>query len=326
MKLSKKLLAAFSVAAMLVTALSVTGCKKDDDDDDPVGAISGWNNSYKLSYDNSNGYGTETDSKSTAAGVYRAWKRTNLKHLGALVKVTLQTGKDTEKAGKNSGVMGFAWDLQGNSDSDSATETFNLVGVRNNNGQLQAYVSRYYNVSNKLALNFGATDVNVKKLDSEDFATIPTVASELDVSNGIVNVTGYPEITGNEAIVWIDVAAKPKTADEQKKCGTVRTRATSEYTSAAIGSWVIAIYNVDPENLVETGTAPLKVFVIPGATDSRIGSGYAETANESKGIQAFDMSKSQKRQAVYANIYKGHTLKGEWKYPATYKFDEVVEE
>ena len=73
MKLSKKLLAAFSAAALLACSALVTGCAEDDDDTE--GAISGSNKNYTVSYTNS---GTD---------IYRGWNTTTFKHEGELVKL-----------------------------------------------------------------------------------------------------------------------------------------------------------------------------------------------------------------------------------------------
>lgn len=321
MKMTKKVLFG---AAILAMVFGFASCKNEDDD--PEGAIKGSNNDYTVFYDNTNGYSADksADAKDAApAGVYRAWKRTSLKHLGALTKITLKAGKDTgsvaSNAGKNSGVMGFAWDLQtatgGETSSDSTAENFNVVGIRNYNGTLQAYVSRFYNITNKQNNNFGVTTANSK---TTDFAAVPTVASEYDVSGGFKSLGLTPN--GAEAIIWVDVAIVPPTTasdSDKAKCGTASTRALSEYTSAAPGSWVIAIYDSDPKTATSNLT-PKGKWVINAKTASAAGSGYDASS--------ISLSTSQKKQAVYANIYKGATLSGAWNYADTYfKVEPVVD-
>lgn len=302
MKISKKLLAAFSVAAMLVTALSVTGCKKEDDDD-PVGAITGSNNNYSVNYNNTNGYAADTvnDKKSGSSGVYRAWNRTTFKHQGALTKVTLKKGNGA--AGKNDGVMGVAWDLQTSKGEDAASdataETFNVFGIRNDAGTLKCYVSRYFNITNKQANNFGAAETS-----TANPATVPTGAFEYDVSNGFQPL--WSAGTGDEVSVWVDVFAKlssstPNSNDEGLPLS--KTILGSDYTNAAAGSWFVVFYNADPTveaNANTLQTAGNKTFVIPAKTASAIGSGYDSTMTTS----------TQKKQAVYANVYKGGWLNG----------------
>ncbi len=321
MKMTKKVLFG---AAILAMVFGFASCKNEDDD--PEGAIKGSNNDYTVSYDNTNGYAQDTsaDPKSTdtSTGVYRAWKRTSLKHLGALTKITLKAGKDTgsvaSNAGNKSGVMGFAWDLQTATgtvtDSDTAAENFNVVGIRNWGGTLQAYVSRYYNITNKQNNNFGVASANSK---TTDFATAPTAASEYDVSGGFKSL-GI-SATAAEVSVWVDVAIVPPTtasAGDKAKCGTAATRALTAYQSAAPGSWVVAIYDTDPRE--NASLFPKASWVINAKTANTAGSGYdASTIN---------LSTSQKKQAVYANIYKGATLSGAWNYAATYfKVEPVVD-
>jgi len=321
MKMTKKVLFG---AAILAMVFGFASCKNEDDD--PEGAIKGSNNDYTVFYDNTNGYSADksADEKDAAVpGVYRAWKRTSLKHLGALTKITLKAGKDTgsvaSNAGKNSGVMGFAWDLQtatgGETSSDSTAENFNVVGIRNYNGTLQAYVSRFYNITNKQNNNFGVTTANSK---TTDFATAPTtVASEYDVSGGFKSLGITPN--GAEATIWVDVAIVPPTtasAGDKAKCGTAATRALTAYQSAAPGSWVVAIYDTDPRE--NASLFPKASWVINAKTASAAGSGYDAST--------LSLSTSQKKQAVYANIYKGATLSGAWNYADTYfKVEPVVD-
>lgn len=319
MKLSKKLIAAFSVAAMLVTAMSVTGCKKEDDDD-PEGAITGSNNNYAVNYNNTNGYAADTvaDTKASTAGVYRAWKRTTFKHQGALTKVTLKKGNGN--AGKNDGVMGFAWDLQTSDGKDAASdttaETFNVFGIRNYEGTLKYYVSRYFNITNKQANNFGATDSSTTNPTS-----VPTTPTEYDVSKGFQTL--WTAGTGEEVSVWVDVFAKLSTSSNNSNDEGLplsKQILGTEYTNAAPGSWFIVFYKDDPT--VEANAATLqesgntKTAVIPAKTASAVGSGYDSTMTSS----------DQRKQAVYSNIYKGGWLKGAWQYQKTYHLDEVVEE
>ena len=320
MKISKKLLAAFSVAAMLVTALSVTGCKKEEDDDDPVGAITGSNNNYAVNYNNTNGYAADTanDTKANSAGVYRAWNRTTWQHQGALTKITLKKGNGA--AGKNDGVMGVAWDLQTTDGKDAASETaaetFNVFGLRNYNGTLQCYVSRYFNITNKQANNFGATATS-----TTNPATTPTVATEYDVSGGFNNL--WSAGSGDEVTVWVDVFAKLSSSSvngDDEGLPLSKTILGSEYTNADFGSWFVVFYNADPTAEANAKTLQTagntKTFVIPAKTASAVGSGYDSSMT----------AKTQRKQAVYANIYKGGWLNGAWQYVKTYHNADVVEE
>lgn len=313
MKLTKKLLLAS--AALCAASLGFMACGNDEDD--PEGAITGSNNSYKVYYENPNGYGTDSDIKDTKqTGVYRAWNRTSLKHLGALTKITLNKGVGNDgklsNAGANSGVMGFAWDLKGATDSDSASETFNVVGIRNYGGKVQAYLSRYYNVTNKNENNFGA-GTTVKTSPT----TEPSGTVEWDISNGFVNLKDAPATETLD--LWVDVAIKPVDDSDE---GQAFTRTIADYVSSETGSWIVAIYDTDPSKGGVTESNLLHSWIIPAATTSSLGSGYS--TNGVNGSEKLDMSKSQKKQAVYANIYKYATLSGEWHYDKTYHLANVA--
>lgn len=335
MKLSKKVIAAFSAAAALAVAGTFVGCS-DDSEDDPEGAITGSNNNYTIAYDNPNGYKLdEVDPKANSTGVYRAWKRTANKHLGALTKITFNKGKKWENgnstdvdADKNCGVLGFAWDLTG--DTDSASETFNLVGVRNNNGTFQAYVSRYFNVTDKQANNFGATTLDAKGENAAIAASaVATNAGtyEWDISNGFINLTGITATDG-VANVWVDVAvveAGEGGAVTSSKA-SAPTKAIIESESPAVGSWVVVFYAESPKT--NTSATEIDHVTIPAATAAKVGSGYTgeENVTWAETLKAQAIGGSGKKQAVYGNVYKGFSVSGAWNYEDTYYADEVVEE
>ncbi|MDE5798236.1 MAG: hypothetical protein K2H73_04365 [Treponemataceae bacterium] len=317
MKLTKKLLLASAV--LCAASLGFVAC---DNEDDPEGAITGSNNSYKVYYENPNGYKTdEKDGKDkNLTGVYRAWKRTSFKHLGALTKITFNDGLNQKgqasKAGADSGVMGFAWDLQDTED-DAKRETFNVVGIRNYNGNVEAYLSRYYNVTEKSANNFGTQRTVITSPTS-----VPTDVVEWDISGGFETLMKATD----SLVLWLDVAIKPSDKDIEGKdesymadnYGTMRTRSVDGYATAAAGSWVIAIYDADPR----TASAKLlKSWIIP-AFGETLGSGYNEGG--SNGAVKLDTSDIQRKQAVYANIYQGATLSGEWNYAKTYFLANVA--
>ena len=305
MKLSKKVIAAMSAAALLAMAGTFVACS-DDDDDDPEGAITKVDSdNYTVDYDNSEGYGTDSDTKSGSLGTYRAWARTSLKHLGALTKITFKKG-DAD-AGKGSGVMGFAWDLKqgtaladGDDEDNTKPLTFNLLGLRNNNGTLQYYVSRYYNITDKQKTNFGVESANSTKINPE---SEPTAATEWIVED--IKALSGVDLSGETADVWVEIVAVGDTH------GSDEIKALDEYKNASDGAWVVAIYAKDPSQ--NQDTVAIGKVVIPAKADGAIGSGY-------------DAKPSQSKQAVYANIYKGHHLVGAWEYVDTYAADEVVED
>ncbi len=314
MKMTKTILFG---AAVLTTVLGLSACKNDDDDNPP---ITGGGTDYAVSYNNADGNAEdkEADRKTPniTAGVFRAWQRGSLKNLGSLIKITLKSGQNTNKepslSGNNSGLIGFAWDLcttQGTeTDNNTAPENFNMVAIRNWNGKLYACVSRYYNITNKQGNNFGVSSANRQIVD---FKSTPSVPSEYDVSDGFQDLDIAPP--ADEISVWVDIAIVPPENTEQwdkDKCGTAATRALKEYKSAEPGSWVIAIYGKDPWTTESTTSTTLPVnngvYVIKAKTNAGAGSGYDAST--------ISLTESQKKQAVFAHVYKGAALNGSWKY------------
>ena len=139
MKLSKKVLAAFSMAAALAMAVSFTGCKEEDDDDEN-NMLSGSNNNYSISY------------KNESTSVSRGYKTTTFKHLGSLCQMTMSADS------ANSGAMGYIWDLESNSErAEKDPRRFFIVGFNYDGSDIKPYVSLYKNVTDLQLQNFGAT-------------------------------------------------------------------------------------------------------------------------------------------------------------------------
>lgn len=95
MKISKKLIAAFSVAAMLVTALSVTGCKKEEDDDNAI-------NGNAISYTNK-----------TSDMYYRAFQSLKTKHTSSTAVITINNPETiTDNSHNANSVIGYVFGLE----------------------------------------------------------------------------------------------------------------------------------------------------------------------------------------------------------------------
>lgn len=145
MKLSKKVLATMSAAALLVTAGLFTSCS--DDDDDPNDMISGGGNNYSIDY-------TNESTTETSRGI----AKTALEHAGAAVKITIQNPEKTDKTG---GIMGLMFDWEEVTGTDGAkTKAFDVVALRSagaTDGKIGYYVSRFENITDLQAYNFGAT-------------------------------------------------------------------------------------------------------------------------------------------------------------------------
>nr|MBP3281413.1 hypothetical protein [Treponema sp.] len=286
MKLSKKVLAAMSASALLLTAGIFTSCGEEDDD--PEGAITGSNNKYTLSYTNS----STTDT-------YRCYNSTTAKHRGAMAVITLN--KDGTSG--SGAAMGFIWDLHTTDASASAEEVARevsssprslcIVAFANNNGTFKPYVSRFTNVYDLQAKNFGTDGVTVngaeqKAVEKEYIGWTST--SEKDTSpltadangNYVMTVNVYPEFnTENE---------------------------TTTYT----GGYVVDIYNgALTKAEVESGEKTADLTTTISAEDLGYEAGSKPT---------------QQTNAVYANVYTSSSASGTWQYLDTYSAAEAVEE
>lgn len=276
MKLSKKVLAALSTAALLATAGFLASCSNEEDDDENQ-MISGSNNDYSIKYSNS------SDS------VSRGYKTTTFKHLGAICQMTI----DTSVADGNGGAMGYIWDLETNSArATKDPRRFFIVGFNYDytaKGKVAYYVSRYKNVVDLSASNFGATTTatGTDPVEKEYVA--------LTSSNSFT-----PTITDNQLTVTANVYMNKATD------GTYD------------GSYTVAIYDgAVTEEQITAGTVTAKKTVTISAADV----GYV-----SEDGTVASASTMQKNGAVYANVYANTSLKGTWKYVKTYSADEVVEE
>ena len=225
MKLSKKILAAFSVAAMLVVAGSFTACKESEDDDD---AISGENVSAK----------NETDM------YYRAFESLKTKHKYATANIKIKNPTEVAVASHSSNsVIGYVFGLEEDKSEHSVTKAyqyqkdgtlkektitwynFAVAGVRWNktDEKLQWYVSYCtgvpstifgYNTSSdftakiitevdsdgkaKTFVDSGATEkAIVGTLSTPYFESISASSYSLP-EDGIVNVLVDVTIEGNE--------------------------------------------------------------------------------------------------------------------------------
>lgn len=273
MKFSKKVLAAFSALAMIVASLAVTSCKAVSDDDVNE-MIKGSNNNYSIDFTNETG---ETS---------RGFKATTFKHSGAVVKVTIN-----DPATNPNGVMGIIFDLT----EENKKKSFNVVGLRTkgSDGTMKAYVSRFENISNINASNFGAS----------------TSASE-----------GEAKETVFGALDTIDV---PKIYDSTAKTTSVYViviHGDGAIPNRADGSIPYYVYFTDtPVKISNAGKVTKEDgsnFDLPSPV-ATIPTNYREVV--------------QKQLAVYANVYrKGHnetgwtgastgTFKGTWQYHGDYK-------
>jgi hypothetical protein len=270
------------VVALLAASMCFVACKKEDDDDEN-GMISGSNNNYTLSYDNSGSSDTS-----------RGYVATTNTHLGAMCQITLNKGFTGSGA-----AMGYIWDLYSTDASASAEEVaravsdkprnFCIVGFGYNTAskKFSPYVSRYTNVYDIQAKNFGTAGVTVngkaEKAVEKEYLSIGDKFLTADSDgNYVMTVNVYEHLE----------------RDETKQ----------EWVTT--GGYDVDIFNgAVAKDQVATATKLATVHI--SAEDL----GY-DTAKKA----------TQRQGAVYANVYASSKATGSWKYLDTYSADEVVEE
>ncbi len=248
--------------------------------------ITGSNNNYSISYTNS------------SSDTSRGYKTTTFKHAGSLCQITLNSGS-------TKGAMGYIWDLESNSSrAVAAPRVFCIAGFNYNytaEGKVAYYVSRYKNVVDIEASNFGTNtaityngtsytaEENEKIKLSSDNSFTPTKDSN---GNVVVTIDVYEDGTWS----WNDAKTK---------------RVYTSYN----GGYVVNIYD-----------GAVELSQIANGTAAKVTATF--TADE-LGYTVSDATKSVVSQfngAVYANVYANSTLNGSWKYLETYKSADVVEE
>ncbi|MCR5125514.1 MAG: hypothetical protein K6B43_10005 [Treponema sp.] len=296
MKLSKKVLAAMSAATLIMTAGIFTSCGEEEADDEN-GMISGSNNDYTLSYDNS-----------ASTTTSRAYVPTKKNHRGALCQITLN------KFDSGSGAaMGLIWDLGSTDAAASAEDVARAVSEKPRNlciaafanfgGTYKAYVSRYTNVYDIQADNFGTKgDVKVN-------GEVQTAVEE-----------EYIKSSDNKALTADDNGNYVMTVNVYEETTEKAVDGSDETETWYTGGYVVDIYNgLVTEADLESETPPSTLATTRIDADTL---GYTESKKTTLGGHAVD----QKQCAVYANVYSKSKATGTWKYLDTYSADEVVED
>ncbi|MCI7534273.1 MAG: hypothetical protein MSA36_04655 [Treponema porcinum] len=269
MKIMKKI-AAVTIAAAALFAFA--GCS---DADDPNEMITGSNKKYEIDYTN------------TTEDTSRGYHTTAYKHAGAAVQL------DFENVSKNAnaGVMGLIFDLE----EKDGVKSFNVIGVKTNNadGELGYYVSRFENVTDIQAENFGT---KLKENPAKETVYAPKAGGTFGKANGIKSTEKDDTITVYAYAI-------------EKKAEAVGTdSANKEY---AAGEYIYEVYlindtvaNLDKDgNLVDDNKQKIELSSTKAV--ATIATGYT--------------SLTQKKLAVYANVYGKKTLKGTWTYRGDYK-------
>ncbi|MBP3771054.1 MAG: hypothetical protein J6I53_00010 [Treponema sp.] len=282
MKLSKKILAAFSVAAMLVVAGSFTACKESEDDDD---AISGENVSAK----------NETDM------YYRAFESLKTKHKYATANIKINNPTEVVAKGSNgelhsaNSVIGYVFGLEEDKSEHSVTKAyqyqkdgtlkektitwynFAVAGVRWNNktSKLEWYVSYCEGVPNtifgyndssdftakiitevdsdgkaKTSVDSGATEkAIVGTLASPYFESIDTTSYSLP-EDGIINVLVDVTIEGDETNGYyynVELQNQQGVTIEGASVGKIYVNGLTETTQKEIGRYT-TVYSGETAN------------------------------------------------------------------------------
>ena len=264
MKIMKKIAVAVFAGAMV---FGFASCGAGDDD--PNNMISGSNKVYTIDYTN------ETDV------VSRGYNATAYKHAGAAVQLDFENASNTV----GGGVMGLIFDL----DEKDGAKSFNVVGVKTNdaNGELGYYVSRFENVTDIQAENFG-TELKENPAKETVYVTAFAKAQGEKGTDSKVTVYAYA----------IEKKAEADGTDSANK-------------SYKANEYIYKVYLINNRVAKLDGNGNLvdeegnSVTLADSDCVATIATGYT--------------SLEQKKLAVYANVYKGKTLKGTWTYRGDYK-------
>ncbi|MBQ7537706.1 MAG: hypothetical protein IJT42_01910 [Treponema sp.] len=288
MKISKLLkVGAF---ALLAGSLCFVGCKNDDDENDVITKTDSKN--YSVNFTNS---GTSVTT--------RGYEATTFMHRGELVRFTF------DSSSTDGGVLGFIWDLE---KTDSKLEStgakgrnFLVFGLATNfeSGKIQYYASKYYNISDISARNFGAYNNGTVAYSEANVEN--GVACEYDITKAVTgsSFVDLGNTSANKVVYWADIY--PTTTANH-------VAGTEDKTNTFTGGYTIDIYEgtADSEELgAKKGTVDIGTdvtgYVAAGASGTEVPHRYL---------------------AVYANIYNNKSLKGAWYLKSDYYNDDVVEE
>ena len=269
MKMVKKILLGLVATATLVGFAS---CKMSDDEEN---AIKGSGNDKEINHTNE----SENDS-------YRAYISTNLKHAGALVKITFE-----EPSNDNFSKMGVIFGLHDSKNVNDAVD-FYIIGLAGTD-KCNFYVSKFENITNLQGKNFGAlinaTGNNPKEtvyvnLNQSTIKTATDITLPSKAEDGSISVYVYYKALKNGKYEW---AVLDFTDEEAKKTNLE----TFDLTSV-------------------TASKVLKHGEIDNAFDE---------VTDAKKVP-------QDKIAVYAMVSPKKTLKGKWHFSSTYLAAEEIAE
>ena len=267
MKVSKILLTGAVMAAAMTAFVS---CVQEDDPND---MIDGSGNYYTLEYTND------------SADISRGYVSTRLQHAGCLAKVTFDKSSDVQ-----GGVMGIVFDLQDNAKNAGAVD-FNVVAVRKTSTGAQYYVSKFANVTDTQAQNFGAPEEGyagngaVETVVESAFQPVKANAIS-NTAEGTVFYIWFAQVPGAESKMKYEIYILPASIGDTAVVKDSNNGALVDANGATINISSYKVAEIPTEYTTET----------------------------------------QKKFAVYANVYAGKTVSGTWEFLGTYKEANVVEE
>lgn len=270
MKIMKKIAVAVFAGAMV---FGFASCGAGDDD--PNNMISGSNKVYTIDYTNE------------SEDVSRGYNTTAYKHAGAAVQLDFENASNTVEGG----VMGLIFDLE---EKDGA-KSFNVIGVKTTNasGSLGYYVSRFENVTDLQADNFGT---KLKENPAKETVYAPKGVATFGVATGVKNAEKDDTIT-----VYAYAIEEKATEDGTDSAKNAYKKDEFIYKVYLINNKV-ANLDADGKLVDENKNAIDLSDTSPVAT---IATGYTKL--------------TQNKLAVYANVYGNKTLKGTWIYRGDYK-------
>ena len=283
MKMTKKFL--IGAVALVAATLSLASCKQVADEN-KEGIITGGPKTFNINY------------KNEGESVIRAYKTTTFKHTGGTVEI-----KD-ENVTTNGGVQGFIWDLA----EKDGKKSFIIAGVVYNrstsdSNEVEYYCSKYANVTDIQAKNFGATktfkitgSTTEDKKAIEDFnaAVAAGTVCELDLTNGFQVLYTKSEVISNQGVdLVLDIIG----GDGDSK------------TATAKGTYDVYIYENGDYSVTSTDTSKAKKHFNIGTEIT----GYKDTAV------------TQKPLAIYANVYSKMSMEGSWKFLKDYNYATIEE-
>lgn len=273
MKMVKKVLMGMAVLAI---AVALTGCLKDDKEK----AIKGSGNKYTVEYTNE---GSEA---------YRAYAATGMAHAGALVKVTF------DSINTSSSKMGIIFDLHDSKSGvkdakGAAAKDFYAIAI-GNEGDGSYYVSKFTDIVDIQAKNFGATTTAKEKEPKE--------------------VEYVKLVTGNLK------AKMPAKAADGSRSLYIYYRCLGE----GIYEWAILNLTDEQANEYSNVTGEFKTD-LPDTVIVAAGDIGLESASSISAIAAAVGNPPQNKIAFYAQVAPKATLKGSWNIKGTYKEAEDAE-